>query len=595
MNLAIRDMLTNFDAPDDSPRRSLRDLHFGMRRASSRNPAGIPRFETASDDGDPAVLKNELESGIAELHNHLWTPLTETGLGGRPTLDYRNADFPEVMGEPARHGFEIDLDDSTPWLVPQHRPFQRFQRRVGMLRHQRVISEQELGTAYVVRPSIPPVLALLAYRSNQLAPPFLVFAGTITIDLKPVVEWTPLDRLAVQFDGKPLDELPSGWQRWVAITLRTAFRSLMQSEVWIPPLESGEAGEETDEREGIRRHAAAVMEDPQTAPQVFEVSPPTHGRTVLLIDEPEVHLHPDAASEVKEWLTGELADNGSSALVATHAPVFMDYRPDEATVYGLEPWGSRPDVDGADRGTRMYEASGNFVEWVEQCGSSLGISTFGALTFYRGFLLVEGPHDEEVIRHFYGDLLDSHRIGLVVLWGLRDEREARRLAESRFLKYAHKPVAVLLDNATLERVRDPSAAPRDITYEEHQLRRFMDEFDRARIPLHPASHGLTDIVAALPEEAVRRHLADDDVVGTFEGGWEEVESEIRRGPSLKSVDKKRKVQELLGLRVTTYGYSLDNLIKPVLDHSDGLRPTRPLEVAMEGVMAWFEDDGSRPR
>ncbi len=43
---------------------------------------------------------------------------------------------------------------------------------------------------------------------------------------------------------------------------------------------------------------------------------------ILLVDEPELHLHPTAVEDVTDWLRQRSAD-GQSLVVATHSPTVM--------------------------------------------------------------------------------------------------------------------------------------------------------------------------------------------------------------------------------------------------------------------------------
>ena len=580
-------LLGTADQPREIQRPEFGELLSGPFDSSESggNPIGLPAFDTAVAEGDAETLHAEVEAGLADLGEHIWRDIeryANSALGG---LD--QSDLPEVLGSPGREGLNFSFGGG--WIVPADNPFEFPKPWIRESHEDRI---QDPGLTYVVKPSIPPVLALLAYTANQVAPRFLQFAGLIAIDLKALSAWSPQSRLHISFGGRTLDQLPSGWSRWVAISVRMAYRRLAQSEIWLSPTdEEHESSGHSDDLSALLR-AARVMSDPQSAGRAFSVVPTPSDKTTLLIDEPEAHLHPDAALDVKTWLTDTLAETGTSAIVATHSSVFMDYTPEEATITGLEPPGTRADADADSEFSTLYDAGRDFVEWVRDHGEGLGISTLGGLSFYRGFLLVEGPHDEAVVRHFFKEELDKNRIGIVVLWGLPsdDKGEARRLAESKFLRYTHKPCALLVDNAVLQSVQDPSIPLKKLSYEERQLRWFTEAFIESGVRLKPASHGLRDIALALPERSVREFLASKGITGTFEGGWDEVENVLSATPGLESgSDMKRKVSSLLGLQNFRHGYSLGNFIQPVLALSEKDRPTQPLESSMQEIMAWFAD------
>ena len=544
------------------------------------NPIRLPGFDTAVAEGDAENLHAEVEAGFADLHNHIWAAeerfLTTSGLDP--------SDLPEVLGTPGRGGsFDLRLGQNDDWLVPADQPFGV--RRDGLIdSHEDHIEDP--GTAYVVKPSIPPVLALLAYTANQLAPKFLRFADLITVDLKRLSAWSDQNRLHIGFGGRTLDQLPSGWSRWVAISVRMAYRQLGQSQIGLSP---------TDEEDGNNSHtgdsrtlrAARVMSDPQNAGRAFIVVPPSSDKTTLLIDEPEAHLHPDAALDIKTWLTDTFTETGTSAIVATHSSVFMDYTPDEATITGVEPPGTRADDDSDSTSSKLYNASEDFVTWIEEHGEGLGISSLGGLMFYRGFLIVEGAHDEKILKHFYADELAKHRIGTVNAWGPNDKKG---IVESQFLLYAHKPVALLFDNIPTK----PSTA-RGLTKEERSLAEFKEKFALTPIPFQGFGHPRTDIALTLPEDAVQRFLETQLQNPNFPG-WQVIDDELRSLPGRPiGVDKKKHVQERLGLVVTEYGYTWPKFIKPILEQcTENSRPCVELEDVMCEIFEWFQDPQRTP-
>ena len=552
------------------------------------NPVGLPELDVVIADGDVESLQSELEKLFPALHDRIWGSLNLALIASNKAAA-RN--LPAIFGQPPRAGrLHLLLGREAPWLVNRDTPFHRH--------HDPVFSAQaatrdEIGASYSVRPSIPPVLDLLTHWANLLAPTFLGFAGGITIGLKPLTEWSEENRLIIQFEDQfgahASDELPSGWARWVGISVLMASRHLLESDLWLLPNHDVECPEGwDDEAWGIVNGAAEVMEEPTSAHKCFEVEPSGSSQTILVIDEPEAHLHPDAVTSVKEWLSQNLAETGISAVIATHAPAFMDYTLDEATIFGIWPPGSSLDGNQESRCSSLEEASSDFVKWVEEHGTALGVESLGGLFIKRGFLCVEGIHDQDVLERFYKKELDENRIGLVVNWGIPDKLGHRRLADSRFLRYAHKPVALLLDNAVLDRVRDSSLGVNDLEYEEQQLRWLEKSFISPSIPYGGFSHGLIDIAFALPEEAVRRFLASENVQGTFEDGWGPIEAEVRnRG--LKGKEIKKEVQRLLGLPVTRRGYSRSNFIEPILALSNQDRPDQALEDEMTKIFQWFQN------
>jgi len=311
-----------------------------------------------------------------------------------------------------------------------------------------------------------------------------------------------------------------------------------------------------------------VMNDPEGWRR-FSVSPRPQDRTLLLVDEPELHLHVDAMTDVRNWLSDHLRETRVNAVVATHSPGFLDYRPDEARIAMVE--------NLAPGHSTVEDITDNVGFWLSEHGEALGTETLDGVLLKRGFLLVEGPHDEIVINHFYGDQLARHRIGIIAMWGFTNTLD---LTESRYLRYAGRPIAMLLDN-----VPEHYGGKRGLTVEETNLKRFRAEFKEASIPFRGEGHGAVDIIFTLPEQAVRRHLASLGIEGTFEGGWQTIQREIRSDPQANnSRAKKRLAQQLLGLEQSDFGLGPGNFIHPVLKAcSEDDRPTGTLERAMEKI------------
>ena len=87
-------------------------------------------------------------------------------------------------------------------------------------------------------------------------------------------------------------------------------------------------------------------------------------RTLLLIDEPEAHLHPPLLSAFVRALSDLIIDRNGVAVVATHSPVVLQEVP-SSCVWKIERWGheshaSRPDIEtfGENVGTLTREVFG---------------------------------------------------------------------------------------------------------------------------------------------------------------------------------------------------------------------------------------------
>jgi len=568
-----------------------RQLHIGYL---SNGPDALA---TVVASGDATGLAEEIESALPTLFNHVWSFVTSVAVGvlaGPKSIvqllppDQQflfSGDDRRQLGVLAMTSVEtvglrqpeISVD---PWMVS--------------------IDDKDAGgllrRSYLPRPGVNTACSLLAYKANEIAPLFIQSAGLIEIDARivPITGGGP-SLLLVEYDGKPLNELPAGTARWVAITVRLAARLLLQSkvllrEVWgsdyaemqtylgdLNPdqMEALERMPDGVARYGILRHAVEVLERADGYLD-FEVVPDyrSEAQTVLLVDEPELHLHQDALLDIRKWLRDRTAEGDITAVIATHSPVFMDYLPHEASVHGL--------LTAPDGGAVVTDMTRGLGTWLDGDAEALGVASLDGLFSFRGFLLVEGKHDEIVLRQFYGEDLARRRLGVVAMWGTRGKLD---LTEARFLQLVRRPVAMLLDN-----IPEGESSSSETTAEKRDLLEFIESFKREGIRFCGEGHGLQDIIYALPEAGVQRLCEEQIGTPLPDGKWGEIGELIRTEFRYsKSQEKKRKAQELLGLRPTRHGLSANNFIRPVLDNCESDdRPHESLERAMRRILGFFE-------
>lgn len=186
--------------------------------------------------------------------------------------------------------------------------------------------------------------------------------------------------------------------------------------------------------------------------------------SLTLVDEPEVGLHPSAARRAATALSEQALQEIGSVVVTTHSPQFLEANLGKAhevyrTITGsvqVRPVPSLSDVRA----------------------DALGMSKADLLLLYRVVLIVEGQHDEVILRSLIGDDLD--RLGVLVL-PLRGARGAKSLADAAILtRMLSTPIVILFDN-------DRSG----------QLEHFWAELQA----LHPGESARIDgLVKALPSE-----------------------------------------------------------------------------------------------
>jgi len=228
---------------------------------------------------------------------------------------------------------------------------------------------------------------------------------------------------------------------------------------------------------------------------------PGHGlvvepKVVLLVDEPELHLHPSAQRNVGEWLEAiSSTREGLSAIVATHSPEILAARKSGSSVVA---------VRGRDAPVPLQTITPDVLLALDELSTDLGLSSSSWLYAVRGVLLVEGQHDLEVIRQFFGRELAERQ---VLTLALRGSDNAVTVVESNLFVSLGVPVRILLDNVTDEVVKDLRGGRKpgivldtsEKKLAEHIFRRMSAGGDFDVIPLDEP-----DVVCCLPEAAVKR-------------------------------------------------------------------------------------------
>ena len=139
-------------------------------------------------------------------------------------------------------------------------------------------------------------------------------------------------------------------------------------------------------------------------------------RTLVLIDEPETHLHPPLLSAFIRAISDLLIDRNGVAIIATHSPVVLQEVP-RTCVWKLRRSGSLSTADQPE---------------IETFGENVGILTreaFGLEVTRSGFhqeiekLVSDGMNYEEVIEQFGGQLGGEARGIARALIAARDHQE----------------------------------------------------------------------------------------------------------------------------------------------------------------------------
>ena len=124
--------------------------------------------------------------------------------------------------------------------------------------------------------------------------------------------------------------------------------------------------------------------------------------SILIVDEPERGLHRAAEAVAMQGLARMTSRTGTALWAATHSPHLLS-RPDVAPVK-VSTDGRSPHLRSLDRRTR-------------ETLLDLGLNPTDVLSSRRGFLFVEGVHDELVLETLLGDELEAVGVEVLPLHG----------------------------------------------------------------------------------------------------------------------------------------------------------------------------------
>ncbi len=287
--------------------------------------------------------------------------------------------------------------------------------------------------------------------------------------------------------------------------------------------------------------------------------------TLVVVDEPERHLHPAAQREAAKWLQDFAARTNTYVVAATHSPAMLSA--------------------GGARYVHVERRRNDSVEAIEidaielrrhfATNSRLGFDQGELLTAIEQYIVVEGEHEEIVLTAWCGDVLAR---SLICPMRGTQQRGGVNLQLEALMKVARKPVAFLLDfDPVVEGIRDlPDAFDLELIGEDRI--RFVEEHVAGFNPKKHASWLDLLFWGTIPVRSPICMLEEPDIVFLLD------EQLIGKGAE-------RKYTHAKALRALTDERGSNEGIKPFLMRYFGLR-TDVFEDASIKVMA---DASTGPR
>jgi len=405
----------------------------GVEREFSSKQAALPKVrwihgEFDSLDGDAREL-------VERLHITMWQAPAGTvhrGSDGRSVHTFvtiNDVDLDRLWSPEMEDGrffpdpwFEVLGDDGRPSPIEDN-------------------EFAEVGW-YRVRRTIHETARALSEFATTVAPSFVRELGSIEVEVLAPTLWSAApDRVRVVFreqsgHARDVATLGSGLARWVATTLRVAGQRLVAARRDFVD-DSGRVleGDEAVEARRVAFDAASTDH--------IKLVPAAALDELVLVDEPEAHLHPRAVASVGAWLA-ELSDVALGVVVATHHPWFLGLdRQRMHLVY----------CGRLDGGTSLEDIRGDLLRSLDRVKDDFGLSRADLLQLTRLALFVEGPHDVTVLEGLFGEELQAAGVRLFPIHGTKN---ALALVSSELIAALGIRAAVLTDNT---RPRQRGARP----------------------------------------------------------------------------------------------------------------------------------------
>lgn len=344
-----------------------------------------------------------------------------------------------------------------------------------------------MGTELAFRASV--LLKLTEIIANQTAPAFVTDYARLV--LQPPTPNNPqlIANLITAYGRiEELDEAPSGIGRWIRLVLGVSHEEAIDRWKVADAAQFQEVRDDDNPWDEKSVWAVAYLLSEQPAP------PPTQP-VVVLADEPELNLHPEAAEEAATWIATLAQDR--TVLVATHSPAFLNLPPSKAALVGLRRHEQAGLIEPFSIGT-------DAMERLDALGDELGLGRNAFLHLTRGVVIVEGRADQAALNALAPKLISRNRLIVVVLHG---SSNARRFAEAEVIQKLGIPLALLLDNTSQDRLKrleegDDSHA----TQETRTQLRLKEIAQSTGLPLTLLNFDAPDIIAAVPDAVIHRQI-----------------------------------------------------------------------------------------
>ena len=301
-----------------------------------------------------------------------------------------------------------------------------------------------------------------AALATSFLPDFL--DGSIQANIHLPTQWNDRFRMTLRYRDRESEKsdvvgsLGRGSARWVAAAIQIALHLIVQ-------------GRHSDSAEVIREEK--------------------YSGYLLLLDEPEAHLHPSAVKSIIRWCH-RMTDWGFNIVVASHHEEFLRHSDADVAHVHISRSGNPPETQA-----RTLLASATPL--LQDVARDLGMHPATVLSLIRGILFVEGPLDKAVLDEYASPALEAAGIAIVPIHGTRN---LEGLIDGELTPRLGIKVGILTDDTDPATMAHRSNKKR--SREETWVARLQKSYVDQGFP-PPTSFGIPekDLLFALPAEGIR--------------------------------------------------------------------------------------------
>ena len=404
------------------------------------------------------------------------------------------------------------------------------------------VADTPSGFAYRVPADVEARLKQLSSLASDLLPDFV--DGSIRAHVTAATLWGDMPKVLLEYNQQGqtqcadlIDAAGHGAARWMSAAVQIALH-VMQENADLAALRDLELG--------------------------------SFSGHVLLIDEPEAHLHPSAVASVVRWCH-RMVRHGFTIIVASHHEEFLRAAGNGVTLVHIT-----RDADLVNSWARALPTAA--TARLQELAADVGMHPATALSLHRAVLFVEGPLDEAVLDEYGGLRLDAAGLKIVPIHGTKN---IEGIVTAEIVIELGIKVGILTDATDVATMAGRPNKRR--SSEEKKVLRVLEIARRKGLP-EPMTFGIPeqDLLFALPLDGIREYLR-----GPFPG-WTELVAECRsalgKSPS-DSVDWKSYALEHYNLPINT-----PDGVRHIVRGLETAKVKMPsIETVMQQVIEWASE------